>query len=369
MNPLKICFFGLDNYRVLQPGGSKSPVNGEAVQQVLLARALRDHGCCVSMIVEETNGNPVSVVDGIKVIQAFRYRDGLPGVRFFHPRLSGVLRALHQANADVYYQSPAGAFTGVTAAFCNATRKRFIFRVASDANCVPGKQLIRFWRDRKIYEYGLRKANAVAVQTRYQQSLLRQFYKRDSVLVDMIMEPPSDPACNFKDIDVLFINNLRPVKRPELVIELARALPNCRFTMIGGVADNLVSYFERIKQQAEMLPNMRFLGQQTLEETNNHILRTKILLNTSTVEGFPNSFLQAWSRAVPVVSSFDPDNLIASENLGIPAKDPATMLEAIRFLLENPARRLAIGQHARSYTLARFSPARVVLQYLKLITV
>ena len=59
------------------------------------------------------------------------------------------------ADADVYYQSPAGAFTGITAWFCRMTGRKFIFRVASDSDCEKEHGRIELWRDRKLYDYGL----------------------------------------------------------------------------------------------------------------------------------------------------------------------------------------------------------------------
>ena len=51
--------------------------------------------------------------------------------------------------------------------------------------------------------------------------------------------------------------------------------------------------------------------------------RAKVLVNTSDVEGFPNSYLQAWIRGVPVVTLIDPDGVIEREGLGV-AKTHAT---------------------------------------------
>ena len=40
-------------------------------------------------------------------------------------------------------------------------------------------------------------------------------------------------------------------------------------------------------------------------------IKSKILINTSSFEGFPNTFVQAWANGVPVISlKVDPDNII-----------------------------------------------------------
>ncbi len=69
--------------------------------------------------------------------------------------------------------------------------------------------------------------------------------------------------------------------------------------------------------------------------------RAKIFLNTSSIEGFPNTFLQAWIRGVPVVSFFDPDSLVQRLPLGHIANSVDDMREAIRGLLEDDVDRAA----------------------------
>jgi hypothetical protein len=59
-----------------------------------------------------------------------------------------------------------------------------------------------------------------------------------------------------------------------------------------------------------------FLGFQPFHTTEEYFNKCKIFINTSEYEGFPNTFLQAWSRGIPVISYFDPDNIIEKNNLG-----------------------------------------------------
>ena len=156
MTPRKICIVGLDACGLLSGEGDLRYIGGETVQHVLLARAWRDLGHDVSMIVFDDGQGPKRVVDGITVIAAHRRRAGLPGLRFFHPRASKLFSALMAADADIYYQSPAGAFSGITAWFCRMAGRRFIMRIASDSDCEKEHTRIRFWRDRRLFAYALR---------------------------------------------------------------------------------------------------------------------------------------------------------------------------------------------------------------------
>src|SRR5204862_4760648 len=105
-------------------------IGGESIQHVLLARAWRDLGHDVSIIVHDEGQGQRRVHDGITAIAAQSRDGGIPGLRFFHPRATRLLSALIAADADTYYQSPAGAYTGIPAGFCRAQGRQFIFRLA-----------------------------------------------------------------------------------------------------------------------------------------------------------------------------------------------------------------------------------------------
>lgn len=232
----RICFVGLDNYPVLNPEKGKEYFGGESVQQTLLAKAFRDLGYDVSMVDRDFGQPDGQAIDGITVWKTMREGDGLPGLRFFHPRLTSVYRALRNADADIYYQSCAGILTGIVAWFCKRYNRKFVFRIAHDNDCIPGQHILgRFYRrDAWFYQYGLHRADFIAAQSRIQYELLQENFKLPSQVVNMAVQPPNEDDRFERDIDVLWVNNIRAFKRPELVSEVARRMPNFRFVMIGG---------------------------------------------------------------------------------------------------------------------------------------
>jgi glycosyltransferase involved in cell wall biosynthesis len=183
----------------------------------------------------------------------------------------------------------------------------------------------------------------------------------------MLVEIPRLRTPAARDIDVLWVGNLRPVKRPELVLELARALPNRRFVLAGGPLPKHKTYFDEIKSLASGLPNVEMLGPVNYEDVGPLFERARLHLNTSSAEGFPNTFLQAWARCVPVVSFFDPDNLIERRNFGRKCRDTEEMVGVLHELLANTTMCEEIGRRARSFVEAEFSPRAIAQRYLELL--
>ena len=369
MTARRICIVGLDSYGMLAGEGDARGgkyIGGEAIQHVLLARAWRDLGHDVSMIVHDEGQGARRVHEGIRAIAAHSRQGGVPGLRFFHPRATKLLSALMAADAEIYYQSPAGAYTGITGWFSRASDRQFIFRVASDSDCEREHGRIQFWRDRKLYNYGLRRANLVAAQTEYQSRLLRENHHIDSHVVNMMVEAPRGDGNAPKDIDVLWVSNMRALKRPEPALELARQLPRVKFTLVGGPMPGGQTYHDDVMAAAARLPNVTMLGPVRYRDTGALFDRAKIFLNTSSIEGFPNTFLQAWIRGVPVVTFFDPDGLTQRLSLGRVATSVDDMREAIRGLMEIDVDRQLLGRRAREFATREFTSG-VAARYLELL--
>ncbi len=238
-----------------------------------------------------------------------------------------------------------------------------MFRLAHDSDCIPGEQLIGYWRDRKIYEYGIEHADLIVAQGIKQVSLMREHYDLSSVPINMTVEFPGDSANVDRDIDILWVNNFREFKRPELVLKLASLLPEFNISMIGGPAPGNEGLYRMVEAKTKVLNNLSLLGAVPYHDVNDYFSRSRIFVNTSDREGFPNSFLQAWAREVPVVSFFDPDGLISSEKLGTVPEGIEEMAGTIRGLLSNEVDRREMALKARVFVLEKYSPESVANKY------
>jgi glycosyltransferase involved in cell wall biosynthesis len=364
--PPSICFVGLTNLPVLAPEYGQHGVGGAQLQQTLLAKALARRGFNVSMVVADYGQRDGQSWDGVKTFKAYAPQAGLPMLRFLHPRWTGLRAAMRRANADIYYVACAGALVGQVAQFARQHGKKFVFRIASDSDCDPETLLVKFWRDRKLYRYGLDRADLILAQTATQQRALREGYGNRSRVAASLSEVGGRrlPRAE-RDIDVIWVGNIQPLKRPMMLLELARALPHLSFHMIGGHLPHTRELFDSVREQARQIPNLTFHGPVPYIQIGSLYERARLLAATSETEGFPNTYLQAWSRGAPVVAFLDPDELIASHGLGAAVATQGEMLEALRLLSADQAAWSAASARACEFMDSRFSETSMVEPYLE----
>jgi glycosyltransferase involved in cell wall biosynthesis len=362
---MHVCFVAPYAWPVLSRDPAIKVVGGAEVQQAILARLMVRAGYRVSMICCDY-GQPSPVeVDGVTVHKAFRPDGGLPVLRFLHPRLSSMWRAMREVGADVYYQRSSAVWTGVVAAFCRWHGKASIYAGASDRDFVRGEEQIKFARDRWIYRRGLAAVDAIVAQNAAQVETCRRHHGREAVLIQSCYELPKTSRVGNGD-RVLWVGTIHDQKRPELLLEMARRLPQRRFVMIGGPAAQgerfRPGYYEAIRDQAARLPNVEFTGFLPLAQVEPWFDRARVLVCTSVFEGMPNVFLQAWARGVPIVSTVD---------VGVPVnrlfKEVDEALQLIEILFEDHGQWSEASSRAREYFRATHAPEQVLQQYGRLI--
>ena len=363
---MKICLVNLNALPALSDEFKHEWVGGEEVQHALLATALTALGHEVRLVVSDYGQADGSVYGGVTTLKAFRESDGLPVLRFIHPRWTGLWSALARADSDIYYVSCAGMLVGVLALFCKLHARRLVFRVASDADCQPEKLLVRYKRDRWLYEYGLKRADAILVQTESQRAQLLKNYGRHGSIAGMLVATPVRRAAEtLKDIDVLWVATIRLVKRPDRFLELARSLPHLRFHMVGGPSSGEEPLSARIEEQARRIPNLTFHGLVPYLDVDSLFDRARVLANTSELEGFPNTFLQAWILGIPVVTMFDPDGIVERCRLGSSHSDLADMTSGLGAILADEERYDQASAAALEFMQQRFEQQRVLSEYLQ----
>jgi glycosyltransferase involved in cell wall biosynthesis len=330
--PVRICFVAPAAYPVLARDRTIPVVGGAEVQQSFIAAELARRGHDVSMISMDYGQHEGEKVEGVRLLKMHSPDAGLPVVRFLHPRLTSVWAAMQRADADVYYQRTSGALTGFVAAFARQRCRRSVFAGAHDLDFDPSLPLIAYARDRWLYRYGLRHVDQVVVQTQRQLEACRTYFGRDSVQVPSCYGHAGQPARH--DGVVLWVGTVKPIKRPEIFVELAGRLPQYRFRMVGGAAQG-GGDLDRVRALAKGLGNIEFTGFVPYADVEQHFDGAAVHVSTSSGEGFPNTFLQAWSRGIPTVSFFDAGASLSGELVGRVVSGLEPMVRALVELKEN----------------------------------
>jgi len=301
----------------------------------------------------------------VAVFKAFKESEGLRVLRFVYPRWTKTWAALTRANAEVYYYSCAGMLLGLLAMFCGLHNRRLVFRAASDSDCEPKQLLIRHARDRWLYEFGLKRADSILVQSVTQQRAMLKNYGRQSTVAGMLVtKPRSSGSGQVKDVDVLWVANIRQVKRPERLLALARAMPMVRFHMAGGPSPGEEDLYRSVKHEAQGIANLEFHGAIPYLDIGPLFDRAKVFANTSDLEGFPNTFLQAWIRGIPVVTMFDPDGVVRRNGLGSSHASLEDMSAGLATMLNSTATYSETSVASTEFVANQYGEDQVLAPYL-----
>jgi glycosyltransferase involved in cell wall biosynthesis len=210
-------------------------------------------------------------------------------------------------------------------------RFKLAHMLASDDDVLPDEN-----GNKTIFQKALQTVDYVIAQNIIQKELYNQhFRKTDIPIIPNIWESKFGYMfLNEKKFDFIWVANFVNNKRPLWFIELAKAFPQYKFVMIGSAYD--VSLYAESEKLAEQLPNLLLLGYKTLFEVNSYVNQSRILVCTSIIEGFPNTFLQALSVNVPLLSTVDPSGIIVNFQIGEFCENLETMkLKAALMLNDN----------------------------------
>jgi glycosyltransferase involved in cell wall biosynthesis len=84
--------------------------------------------------------------------------------------------------------------------------------------------------------------------------------------------------------------------------------------------------------------------------------QASVLCCTSLYEGFPNTFLEAWSLGLPVVSTFDPDGVIARHGIGWTTDTVDGVVEHLTRAAASPEAWRAASAAAKRYCRENHTP-------------
>lgn len=243
-----------------------------------------------------------------------------------------------KTDADVYCAFGASDYTGLIADLCDERNCPLVLFCGSDHDVSAHHRKGVMHRN----QYGstghgawraISGARLVVTQTRHQAHLLEECFGRVGVTIPnpIDLEQPSLVGHEAAHREyVLWVGKADRVKRPEVAASLASAFPDLRFVMVVNRVDETV-WRGLIRARPQ---NVEIIESLPLAQTEALFKQALSLLNTSSFEGFPNTFLQAGKYGVPILSlSVDPDQFIVRTGSGIVCNgDPSRLESALRRL-------------------------------------
>ena len=349
---LNICLVAHFSYGAVT-GGSHGSIGGVERQTSLMAKWLVARGHKVSLLTWSEGTDDDEIIEGIHVIKICRQDAGIKGLRFFHPRWTGLNSAMKRADADVYYQNCGEYVTGQVAMWCKRHNKKFLYSLANDSDADFKLPVMKTYRERILYRYGLTNADYILSQTKKQMNSLKVGFKLQSEIMPMPCPGPSHEeyekiVLNQQSPSILWAARIHESKRLELFLEVAKSLPEYQF-IVGGSPHQEDAYFKKVLSTMNSLDNVTYLGMVARADMPNLYRRASVFCCSSVYEGFPNTFLEAWSQGVPIVSTFDPDHLIRDRQLGFDAVTKDDLVAGIKKLCSTPALWEQYSHNARIY--------------------
>lgn len=315
---------------------------------------------CLSKNVNENN------VDGDYNLINIANRKGLSRYGFVFD-IFRLFKILNRIKPDIIYQRVGCAYTGVCAHYARKNHIKMIWNIAHENDVSPQEYLaspifLVKYIDKYILEYGIKHATHIIAQTKRQSEMMQSSYARQADEVIYNFHPfPSEKIIKDRDqVNVLWVANLKPWKKPEAFIELASRFESqnknkARFVMIGEPSAD-TGWQNKMNKRIAQLNNLVYLGKLNQDQVNEEMAIADIFVNSSLFEGFANTFIQAWMRKVPVVSlHFNPDKLLSSGTIGLYSGNMDQLVSDVMLLVDDCEKRKIMGETAQQYAFEHHS--------------
>lgn len=376
----KICFVSPFAYPLLSKNSGST--GGAERQFVLFGRELIKRGWRATFITDKSINQKLNEETIMPVYNAsFSYMGG-PKWQLI-PNWISLWSAMKKADANYYVLKNPGHILPLLGLFCKLNKRKLIFWSQTSRDALIYRKGVSPLISR-LHDIGLRMVEVVIAQTEEQRRNYETNYGIKAAIVPSICENllpdtrKDEKNDTEKDVDILWAGNSTYNKRQEVIIELAKLLPNRKFAIAMNLSDK--KRFERASNEAQKLHNVIFLGTVPPFEMEKWFSKTKLLVTTSIIEGFPNTFLQAWMNEIPVISlNIDPDDIIKKFKLGFVLTNinkimeislnhtelAALFIEPIERLLNDKVLRNEMGKRGSEYVAKIHSPEVTIPQFIK----
>jgi glycosyltransferase involved in cell wall biosynthesis len=299
------------------------PSGGAAVEWLSWIEGIRQTGNEIGILTWKGATKFINKELDFDIIESYNLKKGIPFIRFFYYRLPNILRAVKNYNPDVIIQEGSRGLTFIGVFISKILGKVFIYRIASDKD-VDGrikKKLSK--RELFLYRVALKNTNIFICQNEYQYKTLKNKFpdKRIVILYNPFVIKKDLANLNNNRYYIAWIGNFRYEKNVAALLPIAKALPDINFKIAGKPSRDIDKVSLHALDKLKTLNNVELVGYLKRSEIIPFLSNAHALLNTSFLEGFSNTFLEAWVAGTPVITTknVNPDDIITRYNLGVVA--------------------------------------------------
>lgn len=344
------------------------PPGGAETQIGLLAHALAGRDLKVAVLVYSSPNLPTEV-DGVHIISR-------PArTRKSRWRLVGRLieiwiiwRTMRSVHSTVFVQRTSSPETGLVAIITKLKGARFVWSSASDVD-FEYHRIDPVRRNQFLFRLGVRLADGIVVQTERQQRLCQARFSRSAVVAPSLGQPAKHRTA--MPTAFLWIGRLVDYKRPMAFLDLARAIPDAYFRMVGVPSVDSPNLADEVRNVARSIDNVELLLPRPRAELMVEIDSAVAIVNTAEHEGMPNIFLEGWARGVPALAfGNDPDGVIARHGLGECAENSTERFVSLASSMwTDRERQFSIAQRCQCYMATQHSPDAIVGRWVQILGV
>ncbi|WP_437191762.1 glycosyltransferase family 4 protein [Planctomicrobium sp. SH527] len=393
--PLKICIVALNAYPAIDPaipGG----IGGIETRSWMFARGLAARDDCeVTFVVRHTGSLKQQIYDGVRLkllydpLYAAREslalrltrRSKFPFVRLRQPRLSDAMtlplialqktlsrkpdpclpsRFYQEIEADLFLTFGVQSNSATVIASAHASHRPAVLFLGSDGDLDErylgeGNFVSTYQDSAQACRWAITHADQILCQTVSQQQKLQAFQRTAALIPNpfdleewdaLVDTEPKLPVLEKIQRFALWVGRAENVhKRPVDLLALARRCPEIPFLVILNRRDDLVE----AETKRDAPSNVHIIEKVPFQQMPALMKKAAVLVNTSSLEGFPNTYLQAAATGTPVASLNVEREFLERSKAGACADgDLDRLAQLVRQYRENP-RPTEDVQAARSY--------------------
>lgn len=375
---MKICLVGQNINGLLgkNTGGAERRIT-------VLARNFARRGHQVTFVAAGYDG-PEEKIDGVDVRSGWLSGHGVRGLRYLTYRLPRLRQVLLETGADAYITLMPTFYSATVMDAARRLGKPGLLGISSDDDLqiktgrrsfITGTSffelnIIAPLAYQFMYVPALHTASCIITQNSWQEKRCGQLKLRSRLIPNPVEVPPADMDNLPPKWDAVWVGNIASEVREGIkgfddLARLVQKMPDVRFCIVGEFYQGLSGRLNELKQASHVC----LTGPLSHAETMQVMAQSRLVINTSRVEGFSNVMLEGWALGRPMVSlNVDPDNLLSTGKLGHCAGGNLDkMSSSIRQLLSNAQEYQAVSQRGREYIQENYEAGAICEQYEALV--